>query len=187
MTLRVDVLLPLVLVGREVRCRIETLIVKQRVVLCNLRQETDRTSSSRLECPHANVSSSKTRTMPTIPLYPPDIDRTSQTHNPLPKLFQTPSGLALVEIQGTINISAPDASASATSIGKLVFADDKRVYLYVGKYQRMTGEIKKLAKPIAVVRRREVETGNEELEIAEIVYHKLIFAHRPEPVGGQAG
>ena len=66
----------------------------------------------------------------------------------------------------------------------------KRVYLYVGKHQRLTGEVKKLANPVAVIQRRNssndhgTEDHRDELEIAEIVYYKLLFAHRPEPVGG---
>lgn len=67
----------------------------------------------------------------------------------------------------------------------------KRVYLYVGKHQRLTGEAKKLPKPIAVVKRRAPSVANpessEDLEIAEIVYYKLLFAHRPEPVGAGGG
>lgn len=65
----------------------------------------------------------------------------------------------------------------------------KRVYLYAGRYQRMTGEVKKLAKPLAVIQRRErstTENGNgeqDELEIVEIIKYKIIFASRPEPVG----
>lgn len=95
-----------------------------------------------------------------------------------------------------------------TQVGKLVFplynptindpSDTKwmkRVYMYVGKGQRMTGECKKLAKPIAIIRKRETEdtamggteqenasTGKEELEMVEIVKHKIIFSLRPEPV-----
>lgn len=77
----------------------------------------------------------------------------------------------------------------------------KRVYLYVGKHQRLTGEVKQLAKAIAVVRKHEArvsdkmeldgkeippeesEHSGEQLEIVEIVKHKILFASRPEPVG----
>lgn len=101
-----------------------------------------------------------------------------------------------------------------TPIGKLMFpeyssqnsADDtkwmKRVYLYIGKYQRMTGEVKKLPKPLAVIQRRQrmnAGDGNtgvttatnpsgrdddvpEELEIVEIVKYKILFGSRPEPL-----
>ncbi|KAF2724160.1 hypothetical protein K431DRAFT_282431 [Polychaeton citri CBS 116435] len=143
--------------------------------------------------------------------------RQQQRPDGLPQLLQTPSGLALVEIQGTLNTSPPsalptsdkadndddrvEAHASAQAIGRLVFplyhADrpdgdgwQKRVHLYVGRNQRLTGEAKKLRNPIAVIRRRvgdDVEgSGSEELEVAEIVHYKLLFAHRPEPVGGSS-
>lgn len=90
-----------------------------------------------------------------------------------------------------------------TSVGRLVFplynggnSDDtkwmKRVYLYVGKHQRLTGEVKKLPKALGIIRKREMqaETMNidgenqdgEELEIVEIVKFKVVFSHRPEPV-----
>ena len=65
----------------------------------------------------------------------------------------------------------------------------RKVYLYVGKHQRLTGEVKKLLKPMAVIRKREEQDEiqrdgeGEELEIAEIVRWKILFAGRPEPVG----
>ena len=59
----------------------------------------------------------------------------------------------------------------------------------MGKHQRLTGEVKKLAKPLGIVRRRvnDAEPGDEdgdELEIVEIVEWKVVFSSRPEPVGG---
>lgn len=59
------------------------------------------------------------------------------------------------------------------------------MYLYVGKYQRMTGEVKKLPKPLGVVRRRKVDQDGDELEVLEVVEWKAIFRERPEPVGGE--
>jgi chromosome transmission fidelity protein 8 len=138
--------------------------------------------------------------------------------NPLPQLLQTPSGLALLEIQGTINLPAHDdedatstesydgVKSQETPIGRLVFPEYdpqdtsnnawmKRVYLYVGKHQRLTGEVKKLPKAIAVIRKRrdgsegdmdadtEEGEGNEDLEVVEIVKYKILFSTRPEPVG----
>ncbi|KAL0258910.1 hypothetical protein SLS55_006414 [Diplodia seriata] len=124
--------------------------------------------------------------------------------NLLPQLLQTPSGLAMLEIQGTIHSSTaqpdPDAFSSTNThmpVGKLVFphyspADApqnkawmKRVHMYIGKHQRMTGEVKELPKPVAVIRRKpgtSVENGQEELEVVDIVRHKIIFSSRPEPV-----
>lgn len=145
--------------------------------------------------------------MPTITLHPPTLPTSPPTvENPLPPLLHTPSGLALLEIQGTIHFPPVSASATSTCVGKLVFPtynpslngeEDtkwmKRVYLYVGENQRMVGEAKKLVKPFAVVRRKgdedvDMEGGGqaseEELQIVEVVKYKIVFSGRPEPVGG---
>ncbi|KAL9101052.1 MAG: hypothetical protein Q9163_003644 [Psora crenata] len=150
-------------------------------------------------------------TMPKVPLHLslpsllPSTDRAIP--NPLPQLLQTPSGLAILEIQGTINLPAPLPGTTSTPVGRLVFphydANDpstantawqKTVHLYVGKHQRLTGEVKKLPKAIAVMRKRErgstaealenEEKEQDELEIVDIVYYKVLFSSRPEPVGG---
>lgn len=163
--------------------------------------------------------------MPSIPLYPrPAVASHDHANsNPLPPLLQTPSGLAILELQGTINIPAPteeelsrasdDAAGESgatfeTEIGKLMFPDYsplnpddtkwmKKVYLYAGRYQRMMGEVKKLTKPLAVIRRRQKQhvdgdqslgkqgagQDGDELEIVEIIKYKILFPSRPEPVG----
>ena len=70
----------------------------------------------------------------------------------------------------------------------------KQVHLYVGQHQRLTGEVKKLPKALAVIRKRpraesdlemagSTETAKDDLEVVEIVKYKLMFSHRPEPVG----
>ncbi|KAJ5138789.1 uncharacterized protein N7515_003637 [Penicillium bovifimosum] len=153
--------------------------------------------------------------MPTIKLHPHCSSPAKATatdstpNNPLPTLLQTPSGLALLELQGTINVPSSGnededsmmdststnndlASTFETPIGKLMFPDYsihnpddtrwmKRAYLYVGRYQRMTGEVKKLPRPIAVLRKRR-GSEEEELEVVEIVRYKIFFKSRPEPV-----
>ena len=165
-------------------------------------------------------------------LHPPSQKPSSPeffTLSPLPTLLQTPSGLALLELQGTINTPRLALNSDGTvdrkqlqhsedtQIGRLVFPewnpnapdpDDKSwmktVHLYVGMHQRLAGEVKKLPKAIAIVRRREtgsskangVQGGDVEmssnggdkpapieLEIADVVKHKLVFSQRPEPVG----
>ncbi|KAK4691655.1 chromosome transmission fidelity protein 8, partial [Lecanoromycetidae sp. Uapishka_2] len=132
--------------------------------------------------------------MPSIPLHVVPKDTVSRVRNPLPELLQTPAGLAILEIQGSINLPPATPSTSTTPIGRLDFpehhsntANDswmKRVHLYVGQHQRLTGEVKKLPNPVAVIRKRETDPGQgDELEIAEIVYYKIIFSSRPEPVG----
>ncbi|KAK6371850.1 uncharacterized protein PV06_08445 [Exophiala oligosperma] len=129
--------------------------------------------------------------------------------DPLPTLLQTPSGLAILEMQGTIHGPFPHADETVTEVqtidvGRLEFPLYntkeplegkwmKKVYLYVGKHQRLTGEIKKLAKPLAVIQKVNPEdevngtptatSTNEDLEVLEIVKYKLLFSGRPEPVG----
>ncbi|KAF2629554.1 hypothetical protein BU25DRAFT_408825 [Macroventuria anomochaeta] len=153
--------------------------------------------------------------MPTVTLYPPSSTATPplKTENPLPPLLHTPTGLALLEIQGTIHFPPPSATSTSSRVGKLVFPtynpnlngeEDtkwmKRVYLYIGENQRMVGECKRLGRPFAVIRRRGQDEGGdevmeggeegtgtgegEELEIVEVVRHKIVFSGRPEPVGG---
>lgn len=147
--------------------------------------------------------------MPSIPLQLPSPVRGSDVNlgqNPLPDLLQTPSGLAILEIQGTINMPLhdnavtghpDDLSSPATAVGRLVFPDFrphdptgstawmKRVHLYVGSHQRLTGGVTKLSSPLAVIRRKPENDasvpGTEELEIAEIIYYKVLFSSRPEP------
>lgn len=151
--------------------------------------------------------------MPTVTLHSrssPISYSNSPILNPLPRLLHTPSGLAILELQGTINLPTSSLSLSddtpsndtstSTTVGKLVFPDYhpespafseddtswmKRVHLYVGRYQRLTGEVKKLGKPLAIIGKRAGVSGDvEELEIREVVYWKILFSSRPEPVGG---
>jgi chromosome transmission fidelity protein 8 len=150
--------------------------------------------------------------MPNIPLYPRASSTSPPTENPLPQLLHTPSGLAILELQGTFHFPTPADPSGSTQLGKLVFplynptindTSDlkwmKRVYLYVGKGQRMTGECKKLGKPLGIARLvakkgedadmggvdEEGEGEKEEaLEIVEVVRYKIVFSSRPEPVGG---
>ncbi|CEJ82241.1 hypothetical protein VHEMI02317 [[Torrubiella] hemipterigena] len=118
--------------------------------------------------------------------------------SPLPTLLQTPSGLAILELQGTINLpsDAEGAPLPDIEIGRLHFPDYipdaegsawmKRAHLYVGQHQRLTGEVKKLPRALAVVRRRDKtddQDDTEQLEVVEVVKYKLQFSNRPEPVG----
>ncbi|KAI9158353.1 chromosome transmission fidelity 8 [Paramyrothecium foliicola] len=142
-----------------------------------------------------------------VKLYPPDRKSDTGASNPLPELLKTPAGLAILELQGIVNlplgvdgepvpdvevgrIDFPDYDASAADGGGSDWM--KRVHLYVGQHQRLTGEVKKLPKAIAVVRRREnrvkqgsggsYEEQGENLEVVEVVKYKLMFSNRPEPV-----
>ncbi|KAK6500952.1 hypothetical protein TWF506_003710 [Arthrobotrys conoides] len=141
--------------------------------------------------------------MPSTPVHLPNpLSATSNT-NPLPQILRLPTGLAILELQGDINFPSPEDSPSNinfTTVGNLIFPDAtsdstdikdvKRVWLYVGKHQRLTGEVKALPKPLGVLRKRKPDasagnngTEEEELEIVDIIKHKIIFSKRPEPVG----
>ncbi|KAI5282358.1 hypothetical protein KEM54_002805, partial [Ascosphaera aggregata] len=168
--------------------------------------------------------------MPTVVIHPPadrhdQCVKSAEGSNPLPNLLQTPSGLAIIELQGTINLplAAQDriqadieagghgrtANQFEIPIGRLIFPDYnadgsptdpknwmKRVYLYIGQNQRMTGEVKAIPKPLAVLRRvtrdsnADVEMSGvvqqetvliEELEIVDIIKYRIYFKSRPEP------
>ena len=142
--------------------------------------------------------------MSLVRIHPPAEGRDA-VPSPLPQLIQTPSGLALLELQGIINLPQDSQGEilANVDIGSLHFPDYvpgaegsawmKRAHLFVGQHQRLTGEVKKLPKAMAIVRKREnrilqnsagsyTEPG-ENLEVVEIVKYKLIFANRPEPVG----
>ncbi|KAK5944146.1 hypothetical protein PMZ80_003427 [Knufia obscura] len=131
---------------------------------------------------------------------------TGKQDNPLPELLHTPAGLAILEIQGTIHAPLPESNNSnATEIGRLEFplyegdgrnASEgqwmKKVHLYIGKHQRLSGEVKKLAKPLVVLDKgvgdsnANNDTMNREgaqLKILAIIKHKILFSSRPEPVG----
>lgn len=138
-----------------------------------------------------------------IVLHLPRADGTASENAALPGALQTPSGLAILEIQGTLNTTPGDegetVEQSALQIGRLSFplydpqgdpgntTWHKQVYLFIGENQRLTGELKKLTNPLALIQRRaqtsDETQGDDELEIAEIVYYKLAFNSRPEPFG----
>ncbi|KAI1388262.1 uncharacterized protein F4822DRAFT_402295 [Hypoxylon trugodes] len=149
---------------------------------------------------------------PSVQLHPRRPGNGSLSQNPLPQVIQTPSGLAILELQGIINLpDTPESNGDNSqklNIGRLIFPDYhpetqdpsstswmKRVHLYVGEHQRLTGEVKKLPKAMAIIRKRtkpegdidmtegESESKAEDLEVVEIVKYKLVFSSRPEPVG----
>lgn len=139
-------------------------------------------------------------------IHAPLSDRQPEGPNPLPQLIQTPSGLALLELQGAINLpkGKNGETLSSVEIGRIHFpgydptdpakgsAWMKRVEMFVGEHQRLTGEVKKLPKSIAVVKRKPNKTEHgsgdapmeegEQLEVVEIIKYKIQFGNRPEPV-----
>lgn len=115
---------------------------------------------------------------------------TNSDTNPLPNILQTPAGLAILEIQGSLNSTLHTEPGAKLPVGKLDFplydskapASDttwqKRVHLYVGKHQRLTGEVKKLPQALAVLRKVPSDSADEQaLEVAEIIYYKVLLLH----------
>ncbi|KAK9469424.1 chromosome transmission fidelity protein 8 [Lipomyces arxii] len=117
-------------------------------------------------------------------------DTTGAPNIGLPTLLQTSSGLALVEIQGTLHLSLPE-DGQLSKIGRLTM-DDKVVWLWVGDHQRMEGKIVDLIPPFGVLQRvqdRADKTHSEHsspnsgnVEIVEIIRKKVVFKIRPEPI-----
>lgn len=147
--------------------------------------------------------------MPTVELIRGLDTEAALAKNPLPDLLHTPLGLAIIEIQGTIHAPSTEDSATnddteqtplGTHIGRLEFplydgstAEGpwmKSVHLYVGKHQRLTGEVKKLAKPLMVLSKPKIQEQSvvddtiSQLSIDAVIRHKILFSSRPEPVGG---
>jgi chromosome transmission fidelity protein 8 len=139
--------------------------------------------------------------MPSVPLHvsPVVSSFNGNPSNPLPPVLQTPAGLAIIEIQGSLHTPPVNIEAGTTDIGRLVFplydpqaaAEDvawmRKVHLYVGRHQRLTGEVKKLGKgkAIGIVQKKEggsVAEEEEGLEIVDVVRYKILFQGRPEPV-----
>ncbi|RCK57645.1 Chromosome transmission fidelity protein 8 [Candida viswanathii] len=132
--------------------------------------------------------------------------------SPSDNLIFTPYGLTLLEIQGELNLplehptgepqSAEDAEYlsnfitvkdvyHAVKFGNLVFDahDDKKVTLFIGKSQRLLGNVVKLQTPLAVMRiptnRDEDDMDDEDdqkVKLVDIVKAKLIFKQRPLPI-----
>jgi chromosome transmission fidelity protein 8 len=127
----------------------------------------------------------------------------------LPLTIQTPSGLALLDIQGTIRIGnkaltgkgglglesqsgdQEDDTGALEHVGEFdfsgVMAGGSEVLLRVGKSQLMRGKLEKLKKPVAVLRiesDEQITTEDEvkQIDVIEIVYYKLAFATMPEHV-----
>lgn len=123
----------------------------------------------------------------------------------VPNILQTPSGLILIEIQGTIHIGKKALKAtdsleldihgdqntpSHDLIGTLDFSQlekDGEVILNVDQHQRLRGKIEKLNPPLAIMRtdqakRKVNHSEHVEIPIVDIVRLKVVFATLPEPI-----
>ncbi|KAK9385026.1 Ctf8-domain-containing protein [Lipomyces mesembrius] len=114
---------------------------------------------------------------------------THESSSDFPQVLRTPTGLALIEIQGTLHTGQP--SSDTSELGKLTF-DGKTAWLWIGDHQRMEGSIVDLNPPFGVLRRvtrkqseMEEENGSPDgtaVEIVEVIRKKILFTSRPEPI-----
>ena len=149
--------------------------------------------------------------MPTIPLHPPPTTApaATPTDNPPLLLPLQNNALALLELQATLHLPPCTSSTSPPiPIGHLCPAtgtaaaagvpavDGARVDLCTAT-QRMTGVVRALRRPVAVVQARGGGDGDTDgdggdadelaLQVVRVVRFKVVFAGRPEPVGAVGG
>lgn len=86
--------------------------------------------------------------------------------------------MAIVEIQGDI-VSKAHLKEGSRRVGTIEFFETKAVMIIDGK-QRMRGSIKKLEKPLGLLRMD--PNSQDQVDIVEIVTHKVSFTEIPEPV-----
>lgn len=115
-------------------------------------------------------------------------------------IIRTSKGLFLIELQGELNVphalardavgvseeyrqlfATVDEIQQAVKFGRLEFDHNSRAVLYVGKSQRIIGDVEELKEPLGVMK---VPTKPElgDIEIIDVVYSKIIFKSRPLPV-----
>ncbi|CAH2351561.1 chromosome transmission fidelity protein 8 [[Candida] railenensis] len=109
-------------------------------------------------------------------------------------VISTPFGLAIIEIQGELNI--PEIASSeenpdnlkvddlytAVKFGKLIVdpVDDSKVTLFVGTSQRMLGKIVKIDPPLGVLKIN--ANDKNEMKMIDVIKKKIIFKDRPLPI-----
>ncbi|ODQ83030.1 hypothetical protein BABINDRAFT_30176 [Babjeviella inositovora NRRL Y-12698] len=139
--------------------------------------------------------------MPTIEIeYSQATQRLQSADSSGPAIISTPSGLAILEIQGELTLpsdvpldEAEKAKYSLDSdgmdivkFGKLEL-DGKNATLFIGQSQRLVGSLIKLDKPLGVMRFPETtETGNVPenyaVKFMDVITQKVIFKQRPLPI-----
>ncbi|CCE72624.1 Piso0_000211 [Millerozyma farinosa CBS 7064] len=121
------------------------------------------------------------------------------------RIITTPFGLALLDIQGELNIpdhvneeadSIPGGTGAhitideiyhAVRVGKLHINENnpREATLLVGKSQKLIGTVDDLKPPLAVMRIPDREQGTqagEPVKIVDVLRKKVVFKNRPLPV-----
>ncbi|ODV95680.1 hypothetical protein PACTADRAFT_50368 [Pachysolen tannophilus NRRL Y-2460] len=118
-------------------------------------------------------------------------------------LIDTPGGLAILEIQGVLNLPTKlnsthqllddtaidsDLVRQAIKFGDLQLEDNNKATLYIGKSQRLVGTVESIDPPLGVlkfsnhVENDENKNSSSKIEMIEIVDKKIVFRTRPLPI-----
>ena len=130
----------------------------------------------------------------------------------LPQLLQTPSGLILIEIQGTLHIGNQTLVSSGGFglnnlnenkckaelihfLGKFDFSEleNKNISLTIDEHQSLHGQFVKLKKPLAILRIDHLIDPHQEIRtkcdhdpinvpLLDVIEFKVVFTSRPEPI-----
>lgn len=122
-----------------------------------------------------------------------------------PSIIKTPMGLAMIEIQGELNIPNEKPVGLSSEEDKLfktcnlppflsnkepvdvvkigsveIEEESKRVTLFISTTQRLVGKIVKLDPPLGLMKLS--QDDKEPCEIVDVITSKMIFSSRPLPI-----
>lgn len=114
-----------------------------------------------------------------------------------PTVLTTALGNTIIEIQGELILpdekpvgltpeqeekySQLDGITWAVEFGKLEL-DGKKATLYIGTSQRLLGQVKTLDPPLGLMRFPQSDGTDEDIELVDVLKHKIIFTGRPLPI-----
>lgn len=122
-----------------------------------------------------------------------------------PSLVETPMGLAMIEIQGELNMPnekpqglsleedklfkkynlppflSNEEPIDVVKIGRVEIEEDfNKVTLFISTTQRLVGKIVKLDPPLALLKL--AKSDNQPCEMMDLITSKMIFSSRPLPI-----
>lgn len=114
-----------------------------------------------------------------------------------PQFIATPDGVALLEIQGTLNLPTKittdhemitiDDVHKLVKIGNLEI-DGDRLTLFIGTSQRLLGVVEKIDPPFGLLKFPKLDgeenggESNQKVEMVNIIDKRVVFKHRPLPI-----
>lgn len=113
------------------------------------------------------------------------------------RFISTPDGLALLEIQGTLNLPTKVGDdhnlISIDDINQLIKfgsieIENGKLTLFIGTSQRLIGKVEKIDPPFGLLEFPELEEGSDpgiegaKVEMINIIDKKVVFRNRPLPI-----